>query len=30
MNGSRVYGIGVGFVIDWPDDMAWWKLALIV
>ena len=25
-----VYSVGIGFVIDWPDDMPWWKLALIV
>jgi hypothetical protein len=28
--GAVVYGVGVGFIIDWPDDMPWWKLALIV
>jgi hypothetical protein len=28
--GALIYGVGMGFVIDWPDDMARWKLALIV
>jgi hypothetical protein len=28
--GALVYSVGMGFVIDWPDDMPRWKLALIV